>query len=280
MTLQEDITTLYSSVCTICGGYHNASETNIFTQEEMNQLIDGVLLGIYTTEHLPVWYYEKTAQALFTGVEAGFGKTLLEVEFGGIDYALLYELRTNIYVFSAAKTYQQVRDMTDLLAEYRYRPDIFKQKAQAIFENYSTPKGANYLSTEYSTAKLSARAAKNWIDIAKNSDTLPFLEYQTVGDARVRPEHAALDGIIRPVSDAFWSNYYPPNGWRCRCTVIQHDEAQVTTLKGFKQPDTVPDMFLMNSGKDKIIFSPKHPYFKVARGDKQLAMDNFNLPLP
>ncbi|MDE7466685.1 MAG: hypothetical protein K2M59_09765, partial [Muribaculaceae bacterium] len=40
-------------------------------------------------------------------------------------------------------------------------------------------------------------------------------------DDKVRPEHAALDGVTLPPSDPFWVEFYPPNGWNCRCTVVQ-----------------------------------------------------------
>lgn len=61
------------------------------------------------------------------------------------------------------------------------------------------------------------------------------LQYRTQKDGKVRPEHAALHGVTLPPSDPFWEEFYPPNGWNCRCTVIQvrkskypatpHDEA-------------------------------------------------------
>ncbi|MDD6471780.1 MAG: phage minor head protein, partial [Bacteroidales bacterium] len=47
------------------------------------------------------------------------------------------------------------------------------------------------------------------------------LQYRTVRDSHVRPEHAALDGVTLPPSDPFWETYYPPNGWNCRCSAIQ-----------------------------------------------------------
>ena len=277
----ENITTLYSSECNVCGGFSNASSTNIFTEEEMIELIEGVLIGLYTVNNLPVWYYERTAEALFSGVEIGFGSTLVDLEFGGVDYLLLKELQSNIYVFSAAKTYQQVNDISSLLVKYSDRPDLFRKEAVKIFEAYSSPKGINYLSAEYQTAKASARSARQWIGLTENKDLFPCLQYQTQGDARVRPTHEALDNITRPVNDGFWNNYYPPNGWRCRCYVIKLDSCDSKSdLKDFSQPKDVPDLFLMNSGKDKIIFSPKHPYFEVSKGDKQLALDNFNLLMP
>lgn len=274
----EDITTLYNAKCDVCGSFHNVSETALFTDGEMETIIEGVQNGTYSPDNLPLWYYLRVAEALYSSVELGFGATLLELEFGSVDYLLLQELKTNIYVFSAAKTYQQVSQMTDLLVKYKDQPDLFKQAATELFQDYNSPKGANYLSAEYQTAKASARSAKNWLNIESQAEILPLLQYQTVGDARVRPEHAALDDIIRPVEDAFWGNYYPPNGWRCRCTVNQLSDGKVTSLKGLKV-ENVPDVFLMNSGKDRLVFSEKHPYFEVKRGDKKLALDNFNLPL-
>ncbi|MBD5171973.1 MAG: minor capsid protein [Bacteroidales bacterium] len=47
------------------------------------------------------------------------------------------------------------------------------------------------------------------------------LQYRTQKDDKVRPEHAALDGVTLPPSDPFWAEFYPPNGWNCRCTVVQ-----------------------------------------------------------
>ena len=119
-----------------------------------------------------------------------------------------------------------------------------------------------------------------WMDIESNKELLPMLEYVTVGDGRVRPEHAMLDRIKRPVDDKFWNNYFPPNGWNCRCTTLQSDDTDKTSLKGFTQPKTVPPEFMMNAGKDKIVFSDKHPYFKVAKQDENLAANNFNMPKP
>lgn len=45
-------------------------------------------------------------------------------------------------------------------------------------------------------------------------------KYVTVGDDRVRPSHAAIDGVTLPKGHAFWEANYPPNGWACRCQAI------------------------------------------------------------
>lgn len=45
-------------------------------------------------------------------------------------------------------------------------------------------------------------------------------EYVTVGDDRVRPNHAALDGLRLPIDHPRWKEILPPNGWNCRCSTV------------------------------------------------------------
>lgn len=52
------------------------------------------------------------------------------------------------------------------------------------------------------------------------SEILWGYEYATVGDDRVRDEHALMEGVRLPVDDPFWQANYPPNGWSCRCAAI------------------------------------------------------------
>ena len=48
----------------------------------------------------------------------------------------------------------------------------------------------------------------------------PYWQYRTAGDARVRPNHAAMEGFTARFDDPVWSKWYPPAGYNCRCTVI------------------------------------------------------------
>lgn len=275
---QEIISTHYSSKCECCGGFVNESTTNIFTEEDIDNFVEGVYTGLYDEENLPEWYYFLIAAVLFAAVEKGFGMTLEEAAVGSVEYVYLTAMQENVYIFSAAKTYQQVNAMKDLLAKYGSNEELFKQEAVKIFEQYNTPKGANYLSVEYKTAKAQAKAAKNWISIVANQDSVGCLRYKTQEDNRVRPEHQTLNNIKKPINDVFWDVYYPPNGYLCRCYVLPE---QCDIKNEFSNPldHNVPEAFQFNSGKEKKVFSPKHPYFKVARGDKELAKRNFNLPL-
>lgn len=277
ITNYQNITNSYSHVCLSCGGYHNEATINLFTDGEQSDLIQGILIGIYTVDSLPEWYYVRIAESFAKQVAEGFGTTIDKLTYGSADYNLLTELTHNIYAFSAAKTYQQIIDISALVDTIGYDYAEFMKQASSVFENYNR----NWLTTELITAKASARQAYLWKKIKEREQALPYLEYSTVGDARVRPEHAELDGIIRPVNDAFWRSYFPPNGWRCRCTTNSHEDVEnVTPMGGFKQPKDVPDLFLFNPGEDKIVFSPEHPYFKVREKDKAKALKNFNLPIP
>ena len=51
-------------------------------------------------------------------------------------------------------------------------------------------------------------------------DALWGYKYVTTGDDRVRPNHAVLDGVTLPKEHSFWKQFYPPNGWNCRCQAI------------------------------------------------------------
>lgn len=67
-------------------------------------------------------------------------------------------------------------------------------------------------------------------------------EYVTVGDDRVRAEHAAMEGITLPKDAPFWSTSTPPNGWNCRCQkllVFQDERPASPTEPKAKKIDDV-----------------------------------------
>lgn len=94
------------------------------------------------------------------------------------------------------------------------------------------------LETIFRTNIASAHAASQWRRIRETKHDFPYLQYQTVGDSRVRDEHAAWDDIVLPVGDRFWRTHFPPNGYRCRCWVRQISQARIKAegLKVSKRP--------------------------------------------
>ncbi len=251
---------------------------NLFSELEIDTIIEKIFSGLIDLRNLDVETYLKVARKLSEGMVEGFGKSLFDVQWGSPDYEMIKALRENIYIFSGAKQYQQVRAMSDLLTgEGKINSFYeFKKKAKEIFTTYNE----HHLAAEYNSAISQARSASQWQTIEAEKDVLPMLIYKTAEDARVRITHASMDNIARPVVDKFWDNYFPPNGWNCRCTVDQSESKDKTDMRTFRHPTDVPDIFMMNAGKDRIIFSPKHPYFDVAPKDKAFAKQNFNLPMP
>ncbi|MBU1565574.1 MAG: minor capsid protein [Proteobacteria bacterium] len=63
-----------------------------------------------------------------------------------------------------------------------------------------------------------------------NADVFPFLQYNAVNDRRTRPIHAAMNGKVFPIGHQFWDTWYPPNGYRCRCSTLSLTEGQVKRL--------------------------------------------------
>lgn len=257
-------------------------------------LIQKVFTGDINIANLPIELYEKTANYLTQGVYdvygIGYDQSIMAPEFETIRH-----LKANIHVFSAAKTFQSILDIQSQLFDddgnIRSFRD-FEQRASKIESLYNKA----WLRAEYRTTINQARSAKNWDRYSSQKNTFPYLRYETKDDSKVRPEHASMDGITLPVDHPFWNQYFPPNGWNCRCTITQIRKATSTKLDQIGTTDdgtpefkgvTLPDqLFRLNSGKHQVIFVDdkqkglSHPYFKVDTRYKAYQDRNFDMPIP
>lgn len=77
------------------------------------------------------------------------------------------------------------------------------------------------LETIYDTNLRTSFAAGRWQQIQETKKRRPYLRYVAVLDSRTRPQHRAWNGLVLPIDDPFWQTHFPPNGWRCRCSVQQ-----------------------------------------------------------
>lgn len=175
-------------------------------------------------------------------------------------------LEQSTYVFSGLKTYHELNEATFSLldSDGNRKPfDRFLNDVQTVNQNYNH----NYLRSEYNFVGASADMAARWESFDRDNDDLA-LQYRTAGDDHVRDEHAALEGITLPASDPFWESYYPPNGWNCRCTVVEvlrdkypatdHDTAMQRAdgaLSG-----KYADMFRFNPGIQRRAVPAYNPY--------------------
>lgn len=95
------------------------------------------------------------------------------------------------------------------------------------------------LRTIFDTNLRTAYAAGHWARIQENARSAPYLMYTAVLDERTRPQHRAWHGTVLPVDHEWWRTHAPPNGWNCRCTVIQLSRRDLERL-GKSGPDEPP----------------------------------------
>ena len=182
------------------------------------------------------------------------------------------QLKQNLYRFSGAKTFQELAKINYFLGNNKSFPD-FKKEALKVNQEYNV----QYLENEFVTANRSGAMAEKWQKINDQKVLYPNLKYKTVKDNRVREEHRQLHDVIKPIDDAFWDKWYPPNGWRCRCYVTQTDEpATPGTATGEPTPG-----FHGHVGKSNMTFNEEeHPYFIFPAADAKKIKASFeNLKL-
>jgi SPP1 gp7 family putative phage head morphogenesis protein len=91
----------------------------------------------------------------------------------------------------------------------------------------------------FDTNLRTSYAAGRWQQIQEVKEARPYLRYVAILDGRTRPQHRAWHGTILPVDSEWWTTNYPPNGWRCRCTVQQLSRRDLER-EGFEVSDTPP----------------------------------------
>lgn len=248
-----------------------------FSDKEYERLFKDVHSGAINLMKLPVNLYNATGEELTEAVFKGSGvKSGINIQAPAHD--TVRQLKSSVYRFAAAKQFQFISDMQNFLFTDSgfIRPfREFKVFAAVLNSQYNT----NWLEAEYITSINMAQGASDWERIQGEKDVFPFLKYETVGDSNVRDEHVALNGIVKRVDDPFWSNFMPPNGWRCRCQAIQRESGKETNLNKKNIPKLDP-IFRGNSGTRKTVFKKSHPYNDVPKKFNKHKENNFGLPLP
>lgn len=107
----------------------------------------------------------------------------------------------------------------------------FKKECASIFEKRGwTGERAwridNIFRTNIQTAYNVGRYSQ-MMDVVKDR---PLWMYDAVNDRRTRPAHRAMDGKVFPAGHPVWDTWYPPNGFRCRCSVTTLSEDQVKKM--------------------------------------------------
>ena len=267
---------IYTCDCSRCGGQIDRIALSETENKNLQKAFNKVARWVYSEKKQTITVDDLENKQIKPLID-GINSVLKEAVTSSIEYnipeSMTNHLLTNVYVFSGAKTYAELRELSDLLRDEKNEIKSFSKffkDAREIHNNYNK----NYLESEYLFATQSAQMASKWADFEKDGDEFN-LQYRTANDDRVRDSHQLLHDMTLPPSDPFWSKFFPPNGWRCRCNVVQvrknrypvtdsataneHGEKATYTIgAGGKNTSA---MFRFNPGKEKVIFPQTHPYF-------------------
>ena len=169
-------------------------------------------------------------------------------------------------MFSGMKAFHELNEAFPSLLDENGRRKPFERflnDVRAIDSTYN----ANYLRAEYNFVAASAEMAARWEGFVEDGDRYN-LQYRATKDGRTRPEHAALDGVTLPVSDPMWAEITPPNGWNCRCLLVQvlksrypvTDRAEVMRLAEQAFERDTRGMFRFNPGTEGKSVPDYNPY--------------------
>lgn len=239
-------------------------EEKIRTQ--LSELFDGMMQTLFRQQgaHLDIEVLETPKMQEFIEAHA----SVLDSSFEKVKMSDLMRRRLtrSNYIFSGMKTFHELNEaFPSLLDEDGSRKPFerFLNDVRKIDEKYN----GNYLRAEYNFVVSSAEMAARWEGFMEDGDRY-HLQYRTANDGKVRPEHAAMHGITLPPSDSFWEEFYPPNGWNCRCTVIQvrkskhpatdHEEAMA--LGELATGRDSKGIFRFNPGKEGKSVPDYNPY--------------------
>jgi SPP1 gp7 family putative phage head morphogenesis protein len=183
-------------------------------ESALRNMEDDVLQSVFHGKQVfSPGYFQYLASELNTALEAGWKN--IPMDYSSVDESVRTMMEASIYRFSAAKDLAMLQQLNELVRESSTFED-FKKKAATIVGTYD----GDYLKTEYNNAIASGQNAARYRQQMEDIEDLPYWQYMTAGDDRVREAHRILDGLILKADDPAWSRIYPPNGWGCRCEVV------------------------------------------------------------
>ena len=186
------------------------------------------------------------------------------------------EVAFTIANVESVRLIEKVKGVLDeVLAEGQTRR-VFLDRANAELRSAGVTLSAFHLETVFETNANSAYQAGRAHQLlqADVRRALPFWQYKTAADDRVRPNHRALHNFIARSDDAVWSRIYPPNGFRCRCSVIGRTRQQAGREAGRLRID------LRKAGRNRLPAGPDEGFdtSPVAHFEKRLEESrNMNL---
>jgi SPP1 gp7 family putative phage head morphogenesis protein len=198
-----------------------AGNTSIITQKEIDRLVRYMAATLTAAAKLGKRRVQIQAKIIKASVlDDAFDDVLYPQYFGqALQVVTGYTQRVNstLEAFTRGLVQQNLptSTMVKLLGEEFIRLGVDPANAYTLENIARTQAQVTYNAAKYKEEQ------EDYIQ-----EILWGYTYRTIGDNRVREEHAKLEGVTLPKDDPFWQKFYPPNGWSCRCTVIAVFEKQ------------------------------------------------------
>lgn len=203
----------------------------------------------------------------------------------------LQMMEYNLFEFSASKTESRMASMTELLIDPATKQPRDFASFRVECDKLNTKYNHDWLETEYNLSISVGQNSAAYIRFMEEKDTVTsFVKYQTAGDDKVRPQHQVLEGKIFSLDDKEAMQLWPPNGFGCRCELLQYlgdTKGKVTTgvrakeLLYLKDPKYKGSQFEINRGDLKEVFTKKQFYSDTkglpAKLNK-MTFDKYGLP--
>lgn len=153
-----------NDICDVCGITNKAElSKEFFSEEEISTFIENVFNNTISVVNLDVVQYSKMSRKMSESIVKGFGSELYDISYGTEEYLLLQDLIESAYIFNAAKQYQCVREISDLINENFATKKEYYDKAIEIFKKYNYI----YFEVELDSAEYQAKSAREWIEFVK-----------------------------------------------------------------------------------------------------------------
>lgn len=79
----------------------------------------------------------------------------------------------------------------------------------------------------YHNMMMSAYNSGRYEALIQGTNTHPYWRYNAIDDGATRDNHLILNNLVFRFDDLFWSIFFPPNGFGCRCNISGVTEEQV-----------------------------------------------------
>lgn len=177
------------------------------------------------------------------------------VEWDSPDFHLRESLKRNVWKFSAAKNYNDLVRLNNLLLDEEGKPrswSNFKREAKAVIGD-----SVRYLETEHRTITIASQMANKWQEIERDKAIFPFVEFIVVRDKHTSEICFPLHGVVMSVDNPLLKEYFPPNHFNCRTGIKRLRRGKET--QNILLPN-IPKDFRNNSGVSGLIFTDHNKY--------------------